>query len=85
MMLMPMASNEQKSHDAPPFDHLDLTNGMVPLMTPLASCDNDTSIMALNDQNCYNAHCFNCLDLMNTMMLLTMALPSHDASANSVK
>ena len=33
-----------KSPPASPFDHLDITNGMVPLMTLLASCDRDMSI-----------------------------------------
>ena len=39
MMLMAMVSYGQKSHAASPFDHLDLQNGMVPLMTLLASYD----------------------------------------------
>ena len=33
-----------KCHIASLFDHLDLTNGMMPLMTLLESCDTDTSI-----------------------------------------
>ena len=40
MMLMPVASHD---HVASPFDYLDVTNGMVQFMTPLASCDTDTS------------------------------------------
>ena len=81
MMLIP------KSHVASSFEHLDLTNEIVPLMTLLASCDMDTSSMALHDQKSYITHSFNYLDLMNTLVLLTMALASHDAdaSANSVK
>ena len=33
--------NDQKGHAAPHFNYLDLWNAMVPLMTPLASCDTD--------------------------------------------
>ena len=44
MTLMPIPSHNQKSHDASPFDHLDLSNGMVPLITLLDSCDTDTNI-----------------------------------------
>ena len=62
-----------------PFDHPDLTNGMVPLMILLALCDTDTSIMALHDQKCYITHCLNHLDLINTVVLLTMTLASYGA------
>ena len=34
-----------------PFDHLDLTDGMAPLMTLLASCDTDTSINGITWPN----------------------------------
>ena len=40
---MPVASYDQKSHVASNFNHLDLANAVVPLMTWLASCDTDTS------------------------------------------
>ena len=44
MLVMLMVSHDQKSCIASPFGHLDLTNGMVPLMTVLALCDTDTTI-----------------------------------------
>ena len=44
MMLILMASHDPKSHIASPFDHLDVTNGMVPLMTLLESCNTDISM-----------------------------------------
>ena len=80
-------SHGLKSHTASPFDHLDLANGMVPMMTLLALCDTDTNIMTLHNQKCYTTHCFKYLDLMNTMMLSTMVLTLHDvdASTNSIK
>ena len=42
-MLMAMALYDEKSHIAAHFDHLDLTKGMVSVMTLLASGDTDTS------------------------------------------
>ena len=77
----------KKTHVASPFDHLDCTNGMLPLMTLLASCVTAPASMASHNQKCSVAHCFNCLDLMNTVILLIMPLASYaaDASANSVK
>ena len=69
------------------FDHLYLTNGMVPLMALLASCDMDTSISAIAWPEKLCCTLLNCLDLMNTVVLLKIPLASHDAnaSANSVK
>ena len=51
LMLVPMASHVQKSHVVSLFDHLDLKNGMVPLITLLASCDTDTSITGITSPN----------------------------------
>ena len=80
LMLMPRVLTWQKSHVACHFDHLDITNAMVQLITLLTS-------MVPHDQKGYVAHCFHCLDLMNGMMLLTVPVALHDAdiSANSVK
>ena len=36
VMVMPMASHDQKSYVASHFDRLDLRNAMMPLMTPSA-------------------------------------------------
>ena len=74
-----------KSHVGFHFDHLDLTDGMVPLMTPLASCDTDTSVNGITWPKCYVAHCFNALDLMNTVVLMTVPLSSYDADASGKK
>ena len=61
----------QKGHVASPFNHLDLRNGMVPLMILFASCDTG-SINASHGQESYALHCFNCLEEMNTVVLLIM-------------
>ena len=65
------------SHVVSPFNHSDLTNGLVPLMT----------LLALYDTDSYVALCFTFLDVMNTVVLVRMPLISHDAeaSANIVK
>ena len=87
-MLPPMAWHEQKSHVLSPFDHLDLTNGIMPFMTQLALCDTD---MRIHDIACPEKKCctffVSYLDLWNALVLLTVTLASHDAdtSANSVK
>ena len=40
--LVPMMSNDQKSHVAPYFHHFDLRNTVVPLKMPLVSLDGST-------------------------------------------
>ena len=55
-----------KSHVASHFDHLDLINEMMPLMTLLTSCVPGIS-MALHDPRSYVAHYLNCLNLMKIM------------------
>ena len=69
------------------FNHPDLRNLMVPLITLLASCVTDTGSNGITWSKRLCCTFFNCLDLMNAMVLLTMLLTSHDAdvSANSVK
>ena len=47
MTPMPMVSHDQTIHVAPHCHHLDLTNGMVPWTTLLASCDIDISIYGI--------------------------------------
>ena len=44
VMLMPMASHDHKSHVAPHFNHLDLRNVMMSLMTQSASLDATVSV-----------------------------------------
>ena len=44
------------------FDHLDLTNGMLPLMTLLASCDTVSSIIGITWPKSYVAPHFKYLD-----------------------
>ena len=44
LLMMPVASHDQNYQIPSPFDHFDLNNGMVPLITLLASCHTDTSI-----------------------------------------
>ena len=87
LLLMPVTLHDTKCHCASHFDHLDLTKGMLLLITLLASCYNDTSNSGITSSKCYVVHCFKHLDLMNTMVLLTMPFVSHErfASANSVK
>ena len=77
-----MTKSDATSH----CDYFDQANGMVPLVTLLASQNTDTSINGLHDQNSNVTHCFNNLNLMNTIVLFTMSLASldSDASANSV-
>ena len=41
LMLVPMLTSEKKGHVVSHFDHLDVINAMVPLMTLLPSCDTD--------------------------------------------
>ena len=50
--------NDQKSHVAPHFDHLELRNAMVPLMM---------TAMALHDHKNFVALHFSCLNLRNRM------------------
>ena len=89
MLLVPVppVSKDQESHIASHYNHLELTNGMVLLMTLLAPCDSDTSVNGIIWPNSYVVHCSNCLNLMGTMILLvvTVAWCDADASANSVK
>ena len=48
-----------KSHVAPHFDHLELTNAVVALIILLVSCDTDTSMNCITWQKRYVIHCFN--------------------------
>ena len=43
LMLVPMASDDKNSHFTSHFNHFDLTNGVVPFIALLASCDTDRS------------------------------------------
>ena len=43
LMLMLIALHVQKTYVSPYFNHLDLTNAVVPLIITLASCDADTN------------------------------------------
>ena len=68
-------SNDQKCHVGSPFDHLDLTNRMVQLITLLTLFDTNSCISGITwPKNNYIAHCFSCPDLMNTVVLLKMSL-----------
>ena len=69
------------------FNHLDVTQRVVPVIGLLASCGTDTLSMASHDKESYVAHCFNYLNLMNAARLMAMPLASYDADAsvNSVK
>ena len=83
-MMVPMALHDQKCLTASPFYHLDLTNGMVPLMTLLASCDTDTNIMELHSQkNFYTLIQLSSTNKYNGVM--TIPLESLDAGANANK
>ena len=59
------------------FNHLDLTNWMVPLITPLA-CVTDTVSMALHDQKSYVAPHLHNLDWINAVVPLMMPFISHN-------
>ena len=48
LSLVPLGSNDPKSHVAPHLDFLDLRNAMVPLMMLSASCDTCTDGVALS-------------------------------------
>ena len=41
LLLLPMESHDQKGNVASHFNHPDLTNTMLPLITLLAKCDTD--------------------------------------------
>ena len=73
-----------KSHIASPFDQFDLTNGLVPLMTLLASCNTDTSMNGITEPKSYVAHCFKCLDQMKTVVVLTTWLTSYAGDASAI-
>ena len=66
------------------FDHIDEANGMVLLMTLLASCELTLALMAAHDQNVM-LHIV--LIVLNIIVLLTVHLAIHgpDTSANGVK
>ena len=68
-------SHDPKSHIAHHFDHLDLTNAMVPYY------DTETILMASNYQKSYVMNCFNHHEIMNLMVLLTMLLVSYNTDA----
>ena len=75
-----------KSSVKSPFDHLDITSGMVPLMILWHYVTLTQAAVALHEKKLHYT-IFNDLDLMNGMVLLTVTLVSYhaDASANSVK
>ena len=73
-MLVCMASHDLKNHVTSHFDHLDLTNGMVPLMTLLVICDTDIRSVALHDQKSYVAHYFSHLDMMKMVVQIDNAI-----------
>ena len=66
--MMPLASHHAaagasgitwpKRHVASHFYHFDISNGMVPLMTLLASCDTDNSISGITGPKHYVAQIF---------------------------
>ena len=47
LLLVPVTSHNEICHVVCPFHHPNLTNGRVPLMTLLTSCDTDTSISGI--------------------------------------
>ena len=65
-----MVSHNQKGQVVSQFDCLDLQNAMVPLMTPLASCDANAGTSCVTDQKGHVAPYFNHHDLRNVMVPL---------------
>ena len=65
LILMPMASHEEKSHVAPHFDHLDLRNSMVPLKMLSASHDIGTIANGVTLETSYVTPYFDCFQLRN--------------------
>ena len=47
LILVHMASHDQKTHVASHFDHFDITDGMVPLMTLLGPRDTGISLSGI--------------------------------------
>ena len=72
VMLQPMVSHDQKSHTASHFNHLDLRNAMVPLMTPSASLDATDIANSITWRKGHVAPHFDHQDLRNAMVALMM-------------
>ena len=71
-----MASLDQKSHVAFHFNCLDLTNALLPLMTPFASCYASVSVTGVTWPKHHVAPHFDLLVMMNAMVLLIIPLAS---------
>ena len=80
------ASHDQKYHVASPSDCPELTNGMVPLMTLLTSCNTETSINDITwpKKLCCTLFRFSWLnEHSGAIYILTIPLTSHDADASA--
>ena len=62
LILVPVAWHDQKGHVACPFNHLDVTHEVMPLMTLWHHVTLTPASMALHDQKCYVASDFSYLD-----------------------
>ena len=47
LLMMPLASHDQKSHVEPCFNHLDLINKLMPLTMPSLVCDANTGAFSM--------------------------------------
>ena len=77
VMPVPVMSYDQKSHVGPHFDHLDLGNAVVLLMTLSASCDAGVSVMCITWLKGHVMPHSVCLELTNEIVQLTMPSVSH--------
>ena len=84
VMLMPMASHNQKSYVASEFICLDLRNAVVPLMTPLTSCDASAGTIGVTQPKSNMAPHFNYLYLRNAMLPLMVPWASCNCGAKVI-
>ena len=79
LKLVPIVSDDQKSHIAPYPDHLRLAKATVPLVIPLAL--HDAGASGIIWPKCHVAPHFNCLYLRNAVVSFMMLSASCGASA----
>ena len=80
--LVQMTLHDQKCHFTPHFDHLVISNVIVILTMPSASCDADAGVSGVTWLKSYFALHFYHLDLRSAMVPLPMLFTSYDADAS---
>ena len=86
VMSKPMVSQDEKSHLAPNFNHLDLMIAMMALMTTMASFDASSSANGITWPECHVVPHFDHLHLRNAVVPLMMPFASFNTgpSTNSI-